>query len=157
MSNQIILWALLILPWFSIFFVKKETLKRFMPTAFLAVIISVIVVEVGVTLKWWIFKEYAYPLRSPSYIFSLNPLITIMIFRFTYGRFWLYLATDTVFNLGFSYLYIGYFLVSRGILQYLERGPLFVTLITTITGVLIYYYQGWQEGIFAERYKNNQK
>jgi hypothetical protein len=154
MSNQIFLWSLLIFPWFTVFFMTREAVKRFMPAALLATIISIIVVEVGVTLEWWIVKESAYPLRSPANIFSLNPLITMWLLRFTYGRFWLYIAIDVLANLGFSYWFIGYVLSRRDIIQYLEFGPLHVFLITTVTGIVIYVYQKWQEGIFYKLYKN---
>jgi len=68
MSNQAILWASLILPWLALPFMQTENIKRFMPTALLSAITSIMVVEVGEVLQWWHFKEAAYPLLSPSYI-----------------------------------------------------------------------------------------
>lgn len=155
MSNQIILWALAILPWLPMFFMKKENLKRFMPTALLSVVMSLLVVQIGEVLDWWVFKEYPYPLLSPSYVYSLNPILTILIFRFTYRRFWLYLIVDSIANLVFAYPYIGYFLTKRGIFQYLKFGGIHVFIITTVTGIILYWYQMWQEGIFARRDKDS--
>jgi hypothetical protein len=149
MNNQVLLWGLFFLPWLVVFFMKKENVKRYMPAALLAVISSELIVQVGEVLKWWVFKEYAYPLHSPSYIYSLNPIITIIIFRYTYGRFWLFLVTDAISNLAFSYIYLGYFLVKRGILEYLKLGPFSVFIITTVTAILLYVYQKWQEDIFV--------
>lgn len=80
MNNQVILWTLAIGPWLPMFFMKKENVKRFMPTALLSVVMSLLVVQIGEVLEWWVFKEYAYPLRSPSYVYSLNPIITIINF-----------------------------------------------------------------------------
>ena len=144
------LWGMLIVPWLTLFFMNRETNKRFMPVALLAIITSVLVVQVGEVLRWWHFNEAAYPFRDPSYIYSMNPIITIMIFRFTYERFWLFLVVDAVSNLAFSYLFLDYFLGSRGVLQYLKLSPFHVFLITTVTGVLLYCYQMWQEGIFVK-------
>ena len=126
-----------------------------MPTALLSIVLSLLVVQIGEVLEWWVFKEYAYPLRSPSYVYSLNPIITILIFRFTYRRFWLFLVIDAIANLGFAYLYIGYFLTIRGIAQYLKFGAIHVSIITTVTAVILYWYQMWQEGIFEHTYKDN--
>jgi hypothetical protein len=154
MNNQIILWALAVVPWLPMFFMKKENLKRFMPTALLSIVLSLLIVQIGEVLEWWVFKEYAYPLRSPSYIYSLNPIMTILILRFTYRRFWLFFVIDTIANIGFAYIYIGYFLIIRGIAQYLKFGPAHVTIITTVMGVMLYCYQMWQEGIFEQTYKN---
>ncbi len=33
MSNQILLWSVLILPWLTLFFMKKEDIKRLMPAS----------------------------------------------------------------------------------------------------------------------------
>jgi hypothetical protein len=134
---------------------KKENLKRFMATALLSVVMSLLIVQIGEVLDWWVFKEYAYPLRSPSYVYSLNPILTILIFRFTYRRFWLYLVVDAIANLVFAYPFIGYFLAKRGIVQYLKFGAIHVFIITTVIGVILYWYQMWQEGIFARSNKDS--
>jgi hypothetical protein len=155
MSNQVFLWSIFILPWLPMFFMKKEIIKRFISTALLSVVMSLLIVQIGEVLEWWVFKEYAYPLRSPSYVYSLNPIITILIFRFTYGRFWLYLVVDVIANLGFAYPYIGYFLTIRGIVQYLKFGAIHVVIITTAMGVVLYWYQMWQEGIFVRSNKDS--
>ncbi|MCX7711448.1 MAG: hypothetical protein N2484_16530 [Clostridia bacterium] len=155
MNNQLFLWTLFILPWITVFFMQKEDIKRFIPAALLSTIISIIVVEVGVTLNWWVVKESAYPLRNLSYIYSLNPVITLWLLRFTYGQFRLYLALDIVVNLGFSYFFIGFILKNRDILQYTTLGPLHVFVITTVTGILIYGYQMWQDDIFERGYRRS--
>ncbi|VBB08534.1 Hypothetical protein LUCI_3812 [Lucifera butyrica] len=155
MSNQVLLWGLLIVPLLTLFFIPREDIKRFMPVALLAIVTSILVVQVGETLQWWHFKEAAYPLRDPSYLYSLNPIATILIFRFTYGRFWLFLAVDAVSNYIFSYLFIDYYLGIRDILQYLKLGPFHALLLTTVTGVLLYWYQMWQEGIFIRTEKTS--
>jgi hypothetical protein len=51
MNNQIILWALAIVPWLPMFFMRKENLKRFMPTALLSVVMSLLVVQIGEVLE----------------------------------------------------------------------------------------------------------
>lgn len=109
----------------------------------------------GEGLQWWHFKEAAYPLRDPAYIFSLNPVITILTFRFTYRRFWLFLAVDAASNLVSSYLFLDHFWGIRDVLQYLKLGPFHVFIITTLMGALLYWYQLWQEGIFIKHEKNN--
>lgn len=153
MSNQVMLWGMLIVPLLALFFIPREVLKRFIPVALLSIVSSLLVVQVGEGLEWWHFKEAAYPLRDPAYVFSLNPVITILIFRFTYGRFWLFLAVDAVSNLVFSYPFLDYFLEMRGVVQYVKLGPFHVFIITTVTGSLLYWYQRWQETIFVKQEK----
>lgn len=154
MSNQILSWVIIILPWLTLFFMKKESIKRYMPIALLSIIYSMIAVQVGDSLKWWVVKEMPYPLRSLPNIFGLNPVMTMWIFYFTYGRFWLYMTTEIVANLVFSYLYLGYFLSIRNIFQFTGGSPFRVVLMTTTAGILLYCYQKWQEGIFVRSYKD---
>lgn len=146
MSNQLMLWSTLILPWLTLFLMKKEDVKRLMPVGMFSALVSVIVVESGQTLGWFAFGETAYPLKSPSYIFGLNIITTLWLFYFLYGRFWLYLAIDTAMNFGFIYVFHVYFLGSRGIFQEVGITPWQNALITTAFGVITYAYQAWQDG-----------
>ncbi|WP_144348867.1 hypothetical protein [Sporomusa termitida] len=83
MSNQAFLWSLLILPWLTLFFMPKETIKRWMPVALFSALTSVLAVELGENLGWFIYEEAAYPLRTSSYIiFGLNIVVTIWLFLF---------------------------------------------------------------------------
>ncbi|SMC35092.1 hypothetical protein [Sporomusa malonica] len=150
MSNQVLLWSMLILPWLTLFFMPKENIKRWMPIALFSALTSVLAVELGENLGWFIYGETAYPLRTPSYIiFGLNIVITMWLFNFLYGRFWRYIIIDTVLNFGFIYLFHVYFLGSRGLFHEVGITPLQNALIVTFDGVLAYGYQMWQEGIFA--------
>lgn len=150
MSNQVILWGVLVLPWLSLLFMRKEEIKRFMPVGLFSVIISVIAVEMGQTLGWYAFGETAYPLKTPSYIFGLNIITTIWLFHFIYGRFWLYLVIDTALNFGFIYLFHVVFFGSLGIFHEVGITPWQNALITTAFGVLTYGYQAWQQAALKQ-------
>jgi len=154
MSNQVILWSTIILPWFTLFLMRKEDIKRLMPVGLFSIIISVIAVELGQNLGWFVFGETAYPLKTPAYIFGLNIITTIWLFYFTYGRFWTFLAIDVVLNFGFIYLFHVYFLGSRGIFHEVGLTPWQNALITTMFGILTYGYQMWQEGALQQAERN---
>lgn len=150
MSNQTLMWSILLLPWLTLFFMNKEARKRFMPVALLSALTSVLVVETGENLGWFAYGESAYPLRTAYYIiFGLNIVTTMWLFYFLYGRFWIYLVTDIVLNFGFIYLFHVYFLGGRGLFQEVGITPFTNALIPTFDGILLYGYQLWQEGIFA--------
>lgn len=150
MSNQTLMWSILVLPWFTLFFIKKEDIKRFMPVALLSALTSVLVVETGENLGWFVYGESAYPLRTGYYIiFGLNIVTTMWLFYFLYGRFWKYVAIDTALNFGFIYLFHVYFLGSRGLFHEVGITPFTNVLIPIFDGVLLYGYQMWQEGIFV--------
>ncbi|MFZ3591003.1 hypothetical protein ACOI1C_17545 [Bacillus sp. DJP31] len=42
MLSKVVLWTMLIAPWFSLFLLKKEDIKRFMPVAILAAFLMVL-------------------------------------------------------------------------------------------------------------------
>lgn len=150
MSNQVLLWAILILPWLTLFFMPKETIKRWMPVALFSALTSVLAVELGENLGWFIYENTAYPLRTSLYIvFGLNIVTAIWLFNFLYGRFWRFLVIDIIINAGFIYLFHVLFLGSRGLFHEAGITPLQNTLIVTFDGVLAYGYQMWQEKIFA--------
>lgn len=153
MSNQVILYSLLILPWLTLFFMKKKDIKRFMPVALLNSVLSMLIVQSGETLKWWAVKETIFPLRSLPHLIGLNPVSVMWIFKFTFGRFWLFMAVELVLNLLFAYFFYDFFLRIRGIVEFVN--PLLVFITTTIHGILLYLYFRWQESIYAEPYKNN--
>lgn len=150
MSNQVLLWSMLILPWLSLFFMSKENIKRWMPVALFSAITSVLAVELGENLGWFIYGEISSPLRTPSYIiFGSNMVVTMWVFRFLYGKFKQYILIDTILNFGFIYLIHVYFLGSRGLFHEVGITPLVNALIVTFAGVLAYGYQMWQEEIFV--------
>jgi len=138
---------MLIIPWLTLFLVKKNDIKRFMPVAFFSIIISVIVTEAGITTGLWNIWETTFPLSQiPTYTFGIIPVVVIWIFKFTYGQFWLYFVLDCVLNLVFVYLILP-LLAGRGILDFT---PAPIHIITSVAhDVLLYGYQIWQEGIFA--------
>lgn len=150
MSNQVLLWSILILPWLTLLFMSKENIKRWTPVALFSALTSVLAVELGENLGWFIYGEAAHPLRTSSYIiFGLNIVITMWLFYFLYGKFWRYVVIDTILNFGFIYLFHVYFLGSRGLFHEVGLTPLLNTLIVTFDGVLTYGYQMWQEEIFV--------
>ena len=148
MSNQVILWSLMILPWFTLYFMPKDARKRFMPVALLSIVICILFVEMGQTLGWFVWEEAAYPFKAPSYIFGANTVATMWLFYFLYGRFWRYFAVDTILNFGFIYLFHVYYLGNRGIFHEVSLNPLLNVVYANIISILLYGYQMWQEGVF---------
>lgn len=150
MNKQILMWSILVLPWFTLFFMNKDDIKRFMPVGLLSAVTSAIAVQMGENLGWFIYGESTYPLGTGYYvIFGLNTVTTLWLFHFLYGQFWKYLAVDIVLNFGFIYLFHVYFLGSLGLFREVGITPFTNTLIPIVDGALLYGYQMWQEGIFA--------
>ncbi len=143
-SNQVLLWAALIIPWVSLLFIPKDA-KRYISMGLLAFFLSLLVCEVGVANRWWRFLETTYPLAIfSSYVYGFFPTAPVWILKYTYGRFWLYALVDTVANLVFAYLVLPWF-ASRGIIDY--NAGLIVFIFESVIAAVLYVFQMWQEGV----------
>ena len=147
MSNQTFLWASFIIPWLTLFFMKREDIKRFIPVALFTALLSLIIGEIAGSLRFWEAGETVFPFKAthPTVIGAL-PVVTMWIFKFTYGRFWVYLVTNAILDLGFAFVFFPW-LVLRGMMAFLSSS-LIVYLLNWVTQIVIYGYQIWQEGIF---------
>nr|WP_092068875.1 hypothetical protein [Dendrosporobacter quercicolus]NSL47261.1 hypothetical protein [Dendrosporobacter quercicolus DSM 1736]SDL82708.1 hypothetical protein SAMN04488502_101927 [Dendrosporobacter quercicolus] len=148
MSNQTILWASVILPWVSVFFLKKEDLKRYMPVALLGSLITTFLTEVGISLGWWVVYENIFPLINIPVISYSGYLVGIIwIFKFTYRNFLKYLATNLIIDSVLSVFILRWF-SRRGILD-IHISDLQILLLSTIIAFFLYAYQLWQESDMA--------
>ncbi len=146
MSNQVLLWASFVISWLSIIFLKKSELKRYMPVALFGALFATIIVEAGVTLNWWVTKETVFPfINMPIFIYGSFLIGIIWIFKFTYTRFWLFLAANAGIDLILTFP-LNNWLVNRGILQMNTISNLQLFFVATGSAVLLYWYQLWQEG-----------
>ncbi|WP_215828954.1 hypothetical protein [Pelorhabdus rhamnosifermentans] len=153
MSNGIIMWSMFFIPWLSLFFMKKEEVKHWMPVAMFAVVLTTIIHDVGTTLGFWATRESTFPFyEMMPYYYGFMPVLTLWVFKFTYGRFWGYLITNTILDIGFNFFLLSYFLPSIGIFDF-NISPVLSLPITLTHAIVIYGYQIWQDDIFL-RAKN---
>lgn len=148
------MWSMFFIPWLSIFFMKKEEVKRWMPVAMFAVVLTTIIHDVGTTLGFWATQQSTFPFyQMIPYYYGTMPILTIWVFKFTYGHLGLYFATNTILDIGFNFFLLNYFLPSRGIFEF-NISPFPSVLITLMHAVVIYGYQIWQDDIFLNTTKN---
>jgi hypothetical protein len=154
MSNQVILWSLLILPWLTIFFMKRQDFKRFMPAALFTTVTSAIISDVGIGLNLWTIKDNIYPFyQLLPIMFGFNPVSTLWLLKFFYKRFWLYSIVQLLLSCGFSFV-LQPWLQKRGIWVNIEATSLLILLINIPHFLSIYLYHMWQESIFIQSYKH---
>ena len=131
LTNQIILWSTLIIPWLTLFFMKKEDIRRYLPAALFVMLISAIIIDAGVRLGFWVIKENVFPLNELlPYPFGLYPALTMWILKFTNGNFLKYIVTNAILDLGFAYIWQGY-------------------LMSVVTGIVLFNVTGWQNWLIA--------
>ncbi len=147
MSNNFIMWSLALVPWLTLFLMKKDDIKRWMPVAMFAVVLTTIIGDIGVRLGVWATQESPYPFNEMlPYFYGTMPVLTIWVFRFTYGRFWPYMITNTILDIVFNFFILNYFLPSRGIIDF-NISPFLSLPVTLLHAVVIYGYQMWQDDV----------
>lgn len=144
MSNQLILFLFLIIPLLTILLMKKQDIKRFMPVTLFTAFTSGIIYQIGIIAGVWYFREIAFPFVMYGFL----PAVAAWIFRFTYGRFWLYILTNAIIDIGFAFILFPWF-DRRGILGIGPWTSIIVYLINFVHASILYIYQIWQETIFA--------
>lgn len=153
MSNQLLLWSMLILPWLTLFIMPVKDVKRYISVGLLSGFMSILVSEAGVANGWWYFRETTYPLAMmSSYTYGLFPIVPMWIFKFTYGHIWLYTTVEIIFNAIFSFFVLPWFSI-RGFLDF-NAGSIAFILASTLA-IINYRFQMWQEGIFIRSETTN--
>lgn len=151
MLNKIVLWIIFIGPWLSLIFMKKESIKRYMPVAIFATMLMMLYNVYSFNEKHWEIHEAIFPALRPLFasgILGGFPVITLWIFHFTYRKFWIYLLTNIVLDFMFAVFPVHFILQDvLGIyklnnISSWERWLLFVA-----EAVIIYGYFKWQENI----------
>lgn len=152
MSNQAALWSMLVLPWLTLVFMKREEIKRWMPAALFVIVTSTLIIEAGITFKLWETHETTYPLNEMiSYVYGILPVGAMWILKYTYGRFWLYAAVQLVGSLVLILL-VQPWLHNRDIFVYVNPnnlagiGPFIITVVHLL---LVYFYQMWQDEVIV--------
>lgn len=147
MSNSFIMWSLTLGPWLTLFFMKKEEVKRWMPVAMFAIVLATIIGDIGIRLGVWATREPIYPFAQMlPFFYGTMPVLTIWVFKFTYGRFWPYMIANTVLDVGFNFFLLAYFLPSRGIVDF-NISPFLSLPVTLLHAAVIYGYQIWQDDV----------
>ncbi|NLI11287.1 hypothetical protein [Pelotomaculum propionicicum] len=142
MSNQFISWSMLILPWLTLFFMKKEEIKYYLPVGIFAAVLTTIIHDVGITYGFWVVWDAAYPLYEMlPYFYGLIPVLTMWVFKFTYEYFWLYLFFNAILDIGFAFFLLNAFFPGRGIYALANITSFQVWLINIGHALALYAFQ----------------
>jgi hypothetical protein len=149
MSNQFILWGSIILPWLTVFFLKKEDVKRYLPVALFGALITTVITEIALALNWWINKDVIFPFYHLT-PFSFGGFLVgiIWIFKYTYRRFFLYMLVNAAFNFILTGPFVDW-LESRGIIEFVNIAGYQLLLINLANAAVLYGYQLWQEEVLV--------
>ncbi|CAH0347338.1 hypothetical protein EKG37_12360 [Robertmurraya yapensis] len=97
--------GLFLIPWLTTFFIPKNEFKKYTPVASFAALLVVIESMLSVPFKWWTVKGGNLNKVFNDLSLILGPFFigTIWIFRFTFGKFWLYIMVNALMDLFLAY------------------------------------------------------
>jgi len=152
--KQIILWSILIIPWASLFFLKMDTVRRYMPVALLMTVIHTLAYQAAYHYGWWNetgSSLFGWDKVVPvPWVYGAYLVIVIWVFHFTFGRFLRYLIVNIL--LGGLFMYIIYPIWQRMGLVSSESTLPTIAIVAMMVGfaIIIYLYQLWQENLFKQ-------
>lgn len=145
--QKLILIAMIVLPWISLLFISKYSLKRFMPAAILASLLVTIIFEIGYVYNWWKIIVKLAPwdeITSVPLVYGTFFVGTIWIFHFTYDRkYWVYIIVNMLFDAFYSFIVLN-ILISLRIYKLVGMGNLGIFMLMIFIALIIYPYQKWQ-------------
>lgn len=148
--GKFILLVMLILPWLTVFFINKYSMKRFTPVAILASLLVTIIFEIGYVYDWWKVLVEIAPwdeITSVPLTYGVFFVGTIWIFHFTFDRkFWVYMLANIFIDGFYSFIVLN-ILIRFGIYKLVYMGNLGIFMLMIFLAVIIYPYQKWQDSI----------
>lgn len=97
--------ALLILPWLTVPLLGRKSLIKYLPAAIFMSTFTKAIDLFGEKKKWWQFYKGIPPLDSMNF-FNFGPyfISSLWVLKLTYGKFLIYLLTNTILHICFIYL-----------------------------------------------------
>lgn len=149
MLTKTILWSALFIPWLTLIFLRKETVKRYFPVSVFTSLLVTVVFEIAYALDWWKLTASVVPwgnITNVPFVYGVFFIGTLWIFHLTFRRFWLYMLTNLVID-ALQIFVASRFLFEGWIYDLHKINEFQVFLIMTGLSLVIYVYQIWQEGI----------
>lgn len=96
--SKFLLTGLLVLPWFSVPFINKKIWRRFWPAALFICLFVRAESYLAEKRSWWRFYESFHPRLMGETPLIWGPFFigSMWILNWTYGRFFKYMALNTV-------------------------------------------------------------
>ncbi len=144
---------MLILPWLTLPLLGRNTFKRFLPGALFICAFTKILDIIGQRNKWWKFYKGIPPLNSMDFL-NWGPFFVsgFWVLKWTYGKFFVYMITNTIFHILFIYIGLKYTKQYK-ILSLVKLKKLPYLVVHFFRALLLYAFQYIIENIHWIRFK----
>jgi hypothetical protein len=155
MKHTKLLWVgMLIFSWLTLPLLGRNALKKYLPSAIFICILTKTLDIFGKRKKWWRFYKGISPLDSMDF-FNFGPyfVTSLWILKLTYGKFPLYLITNTILHILFIFKGLKY--MKRFRILSLDKLTKFQYLaIDFFRALLLYAFQYIKDTLHFHRTKD---
>jgi hypothetical protein len=133
---------MMIIPWFSLPFLGKRTIKRYLPATIFICAIVKLENYIALRRRWWWFYTQVHPKIKGDTPFIVGPFLfsTIWTMKWTYGKFFLYILANGILHFVFAYPVLT-MLKRFGIVSLVRINPFQYVLILLTRSLLLYGFQ----------------
>jgi hypothetical protein len=100
--------ALVLLSWFSLSFLGKSKIKRFLPASFLIFLLEAMNVYVGKKRKWWSYYNKPNSFLTVEFSMTIGPFLTgsMWLLNWFYGNFKQFIFINGLVNAFFAFFLV---------------------------------------------------
>jgi hypothetical protein len=140
-SSKLLLISMLILSWLTLPLLGKNALKKYLPSGIFICFLTKFLDKFGERKKWWRFYKGISPLDSMDF-FNFGPYFatSVWMLKLFYGKFWVFLVSNTILQIVFIYFGLKYVKRLR-ILSLVFLTKFQYLVIDMFRAVLLYSFQ----------------
>jgi len=144
--GQLLLWFLLIVPWFLLIPLDSKRVKHYLSVVFFTIFLSTIYWQMAEVWSWWIVTDNVFFLKNiSSFTYGFLPVTTIFVFYFTYQNVWLFFGTNIIIDAFQAFIVSPFIFEKFGLykMNSMSNFGLFLLLLSLVP--IIFLYQKWYE------------
>ncbi|MFC0558514.1 hypothetical protein [Halalkalibacter alkalisediminis] len=143
-NKKPLILAIMIIPWLTFPFIGKRTIRKFWPGALFMSLFLLGEGTIAQKRNWWWFYQKLKPNVTGIIPLTVSPFFigSLWIFKFTYGRFWLYMFINFIVDSFFVYVLLRWFTRIRYV-TLVEMNKFQLSLCFLVKSILMYAVQSY--------------
>ena len=152
--SKTLLSLTMIIPWATAPLLGKKTLKHYFPAGIMIALMVRVVNVIAKKRKWWWWYDTLHPRVSGVIPFTLGPFFvgSIWILKWTYGKFFRYLALNILFDATFTYMAVP-ILTNFGVASLVRMKKIQLMYVFTFLAIILYAFQFLYEMIHLNKWR----
>jgi len=144
--GQLLLWFLLIAPWFLLIPLDSKRVKNYLSVVFFTIFLTTIYWQMAEVWNWWVVTNNVFFLKNiSSFTYGFLPVTTLLVFYFTYQNVWLFFGTNIIIDAFQAFIVSPFVFEKLGLykMNSMSNFGLFLLLLSLVP--IIFLYQKWYE------------